>query len=81
MIFAQAGYRRNFHSLPPRLMLSGELGMLLTMYEMEAQFEFTPGEPVARVKASDLKAMWKLLEDVKALGIQEHKELWVSRLG
>ena len=36
------------------------------MHEMEAQFGFTPGKPVPRVKASDLKAMWKLLEDVKA---------------
>ena len=27
---------------------------------------FTPGKPIARVKASDLKAMWKLGEDVKA---------------
>ena len=36
------------------------------MHEMEAQFGFTPGKPVPRVKASDLKAMGKLLEDVKA---------------
>ena len=36
------------------------------MHEMEAQFGFTPGKPVPRVKASDLRAMWKLLEDVKA---------------
>ncbi len=36
------------------------------MYEMEAQFGFTPGKPVPRVKASDLRAMWKLTEDVKA---------------
>ena len=36
------------------------------MHETEAQFGFTPGKPVARVKASELKAMWKLLEDVKA---------------
>jgi hypothetical protein len=41
-------------------MLSGELGRLLTMHEMEAQFGFTPGKPVARVKASDIKAVWKL---------------------
>jgi hypothetical protein len=47
-------------------MLSGELGRLLTMYEMEAQCGFTPGKPVARVKASDLKAMWKLGQDVNA---------------
>jgi hypothetical protein len=47
-------------------MLSGELGRLLTMYEMEAQCGFTPGKPVPRVKASDLKAMWKLGRDSEA---------------
>jgi len=36
------------------------------MHEMEAQFGFTPGKPVPRVKASELKALWKLFEDVKA---------------
>jgi hypothetical protein len=47
---------------PPRaarLMLSSECGRLLAIYEMEAQFGFTPGKAVARVKASDLKALWK----------------------
>ena len=41
-------------------MLSSACGSLLTMYEQEAQFGFTPGKPVARVKASDMKALWKL---------------------
>ena len=36
------------------------------MYETEAQFGFTPGKPVARVKASDLKAMWKLGRESEA---------------
>ena len=36
------------------------------MHEREAQFGMIPGKAVPRVKASEVKAMWKLLEDVKA---------------
>jgi hypothetical protein len=36
------------------------------MYETEAEFGFTPGKAVARVRVSDLRAMWKVGEDVKA---------------
>jgi len=36
------------------------------MYEMEAQFGITPGKPVARVKASDIKAVWKLGRESEA---------------
>jgi hypothetical protein len=36
------------------------------MYEMEAQCGFTPGKPVPRVKASDLKEMWKLIRESEA---------------
>ena len=36
------------------------------MYELEAQCGFTPGKPVPRVKASDLKAMWKLIRESEA---------------
>ncbi len=36
------------------------------MHEMEAQFGFTPGKPVARVKASDMKTLWKLSRELEA---------------
>ncbi len=50
-------YLRNLPTSPVRHMLSDELGRLLNMYEMEAQCGFTPGTAVARVKASDIKAI------------------------
>jgi hypothetical protein len=55
-------------------MLSGELGRLLTMYETEAEFGFVPGKPVARVKASDIKAVWKLGRESEARAIAHNPE-------
>ena len=59
-------YLRNFPFSSARPKLSGELERLLIMYEMEAQFGMFPGKPVPRVKASDIKAVWKLGQEAKA---------------
>jgi hypothetical protein len=56
-------------------MLFGELGRLLTMHEIEAQFGFTPGKPVARVKASDMKALWKLGREAEARAMAHNPKL------
>jgi hypothetical protein len=63
-------------SPPSRLwhMLSGELGRLLTVDNIEHPFG-TPGKAVARVKASDLKAMWKLGRDSEAQAMAHNPEM------
>jgi hypothetical protein len=75
------GYLRNFRSGPTPLRLSGELGRLLTMHEIEAQFGFTTGKPVARVKASDLKALWKMCRDTEAHAKARNPELKRGQIG
>jgi hypothetical protein len=62
-------------------MLSGELGRLLTMHEMEAQFGMIPGKAVARVKASDIKAMWKMCRDAEDDVMARNPELKRGQLG
>jgi hypothetical protein len=40
------------------------------MHEMETQFGMIPGKPVPRVKASDMKAVWKQGRDAGAGMVQ-----------
>ncbi len=44
------------------------------MYEMEAQFGMFPGKAVPRVKASDIKAVWKFVEEAEAQVIAHNPE-------
>jgi hypothetical protein len=58
-------------------MLSGELWRLLIVQappEIQAMFG-TPGEPVPRVRASDIKAMWKTCRDAEAQAMARNPEL------
>jgi len=45
------------------------------MHEMEAQFGMIPGKAVARVKASDIKAMWKTCRGAEAQAMARNPEL------
>jgi hypothetical protein len=45
------------------------------MDEIEAQFGITPGKAVPRVKASDLKAVWKMGRNAEAHAMAHSPEL------
>ncbi len=45
------------------------------MHEIEAQFGITPGKSVPRVKASDLKAVWKMGRNAEAHAMAHNPEL------
>jgi hypothetical protein len=68
------GYLRNFPSCSARHMLSGELGRLLSVDNNESPFG-TPGKPVPRVKASDIKAVWKQDREAEAQAMAHNPEL------
>jgi hypothetical protein len=45
------------------------------MHDMEAQFGMIPGKPVPRVKASDIKAVWKQGREAEAQAMAHNPEL------
>jgi hypothetical protein len=51
------------------------------MHEIEAQFGITPGKSVPRVKASDLKAVWKMGRNAEAHAMAHNPELKRGQLG
>jgi hypothetical protein len=61
-------------------MLSGKLGRLFTMHEIEAQFGMIPGKAIPRVKASHLKALWKQGRDAEARATAHNPELQGGQL-
>jgi hypothetical protein len=73
-IDSDAGYLRNFPPRLARLMLSGEIGRLLAVDNIEHPFRM-PGKAVPRVKTSDIKAVWQLGRDSEAQAMAHNPEM------